>query len=126
MVCEGDIQPAYLASRFVNDNATYQPRVEEVTISVDTPDELDVACGVEFGDLVLVVVKSMRGWAQAFLAHVRSIEHEMWHDQWRVRLGLSNAYIPNVDGPFSYLEFDDAFSLGGQPEGAQTLPGQLP
>ena len=115
LVCEGDIQPAYLASRFVNNNATYQPRVEEATIMVDTPAELDVACEVEFGDLVLVVVKSMRGWSQAFLAHVRSIEHEMWHDQWRVTLGLSNAFRPNVDGDLSHLEFDDSFALGGQP-----------
>ena len=121
LVCEGDTQPAFLANRLVTNQGNYQPRVEEVTITVDTPEEAAVAYGAEFGDLVLVVVKSLRGWSKAYLAHIRAIEHEMWHEQWTVTLGLSNAFIPNEDGDFSYLEFDGAYSLGGQPE-RQQLP----
>lgn len=115
LICVGDAQPLFLAARTVANLSQIRPRVTTATTPVDDTDAADYGYGVQFGDLVTVHVDSINGWGLAFAAHVIGIEHSMWGDEWFVTVTLDDAFIENVDGAFSYLEFDDSFGLGGQP-----------
>ena len=115
LICEGNTQPAFLATRAVNNLANPRPRVSQATTPVDTAEAAEYGYGVQFGDLTNVYIPSINGWAYAFLSHVVGIEHSWWHDEWNVTVTLDDAFVDNVDGAYSYLKFDDSYSLGGQP-----------
>ena len=119
LICVGDAQPGFLAARAVNNLALLRPRVRQVVVPADTLGAVELGHDVQFGDLTTVIVESINGWSYGFQAHVIGIAHSMWHDQWFITLTLDDAFVANVDGPYSYAEFDEAYSLGGHPVAAQ-------
>lgn len=114
LICEGDAQPAFLAGRVIHNLNLSRPRVREAAVNVETGYQADFGCQVQFGDLVNVGVNSIN-WARTFQAHVFGIQHTVSPSEWEVTLTLDDAFVDNVDGPFSHLEFSDSFSLGGHP-----------
>lgn len=115
LICEGDAQPDYLATRTVANLSKYRPRVREVTVNVEDYESTAMFSDIQFGDLIVVGVESINGWGEAFQTHVVGITREGYGTQLMITLSLDDAFIENVDGPFSYQPFNDSYHLGGQP-----------
>jgi hypothetical protein len=105
-----DTDVAFLAERTITRFAFDTLRIDELEVWAPTLDGVEPLLELELGDVIQVQIVTAAGWTYAIRAFINSVRHEVSHTDWKVRLGLDNAFRldPRLGGSYS-TAYSDAY-----------------
>jgi hypothetical protein len=104
-----DDRPATLAQRIVTNLANDRAQITGMTLQPSNTDEYLMGALAEFGDVVLLTVRTIYGWSYTLKTQIFGIAHSVTPEEWLVSLILDDSEIEDK-GAFS-SGFSDGYDV---------------